>query len=284
MSHLETNSLRRVAIVSAGVALAAGMAGAQQPAPGSFVGAVLLTDDAPATAAFYSQVFGWNLERADDGGYAVHHRGRIIAGISPLQNAEEDIEESFWLVGLTVEDLDASLEAAETAGGRIYENAERVSEYGRFAVVADREGAPAMLIEPGRQPLGDTEGHGSWAWAELWTDDMAAAAGFYGPVVGVSHHEIARGDGSYHVFGSRGQARVGMVTIPDEFDDVEPGWAPYVAVADLAEVLETTERLGGAVVFSRTEHPAEGAVALIRDPSGAVLFLYQVGSHQESSK
>lgn len=275
---------RRMALLTAfSLALFGSAADAEQPPSGAHLGAVLLTDDAAGASTFYADLLGWDLERADDGGYAVLHRGRLVASISPLQRAAQDIEESFWLVGLAVEDLDASLDAARTAGGRVFENAERVSDYGRFAVVADREGAPVMLIEAGREPVGGTDGHGSWIWAELWTDDVASAAGFYEPVLSVRHHEIQRGDGSYHVFGSQGQARVGVITIPDELEKVEPGWAPYVAVADLAEALEATERLGGEVVFSRTEHPAEGAVALIRDPSGAVLFLYQLGSHQEGS-
>jgi predicted enzyme related to lactoylglutathione lyase len=259
---------------------------AQQPKtePGSFVGAVLVSDDAAAASAFYAGLFGWDMERAKDGGYAVRHKGRAVAGISPLQNAREEIEESFWLVGLAVDDIDRALEAAREGGGRIYEQAERVSDYGHFAVVADRQKAPLMLVEPGVEPLGGTEGPGSWVWAELWTSDAEDAAAFYGEVLGVDNHELDRGGRSYRVIGPAGEPRAGMVVIPAEFETVEPGWAPYVAVADLEAALAEVRRLGGEVVFNATEHQAEGAVALIRDPSGAVLFLYQIGSHQGANR
>jgi predicted enzyme related to lactoylglutathione lyase len=224
------------------------------------------------------------MERAGDGGYAVHHKGRRIAGISPLQNAREEIEESFWLVGLAVDDIDRALEAAREGGGTIYEHAERVSDYGHFAVVADRQKAPLMLVEPGVEPLGGTEGPGSWVWAELWTSDAEDAAAFYGEVLGVDNHELDRGGRSYRVIGPAGEPRAGMVVIPAEFETVEPGWAPYVAVADLQAALAEVRRLGGEVVFNAAEHPAQGAVALIRDPSGAVLFLYQIGSHQGANR
>jgi len=259
---------------------------AQQPAPaaGTFVGAVLLTDDADAASTFYGDLFGWDMERAKDGGYAVRHKGRMVAGISPLQQAKEDIEESFWLVGLSVDSLDRALDAARQGGGKIFNDAERVSDYGRFAVIADRQQAPLMLVEPGIKPIGGTSGHGSWVWPELWTNDIEDAAAFYAMVLGVSRDQLDRGGESYDVLTSQGKPRAGIVTIPEEYENVKPGWAPYVAVSDLAAAVQKVKRLGGSVVFSTTEHPAEGAVALVKDPTGAVLFLYQIGSHQEAAQ
>lgn len=283
LNRLQTS----VAVVAAaGLLVIAAPATAQQPrpAPGTFVGAVLVSDDAAAASAFYTELFGWDMERAKDGGYAVRHKGRAVAGISPLQNAKEDIEESFWLVGLAVDDIDRALEAAREGAGTVYEHAERVSDYGHFAVIADRQKAPLMLVEPGVEPLGGTEGPGSWVWAELWTSDVEDAAAFYADVLGVDNHQLDRGGRSYRVIGPEGEPRAGMVVIPEELETVEPGWAPYVAVADLRAALAEVRRLGGEVVFNAAEHPAQGAVALIRDPSGAVLFLYQIGSHQETSR
>ena len=207
----------------------------------------------------------------------------MVAGISPLQNSKKGVEGSFWLVGLAVHDVDQSLTAAADNGFAVYEDAEEVGEYGRFAVIADRQKAPLQLVEAGSKPIGGTTGPGSWVWAELWTDDIEDAAASYAAVLGVSHDQLDRGGEPYHVFTSKGEARTGIVAIPDEFENVDPGWAPYVAVAELAAALEDVTRLGGKVVFSETEHPAQGSVALIMDPTGAVLFLYQIGSHQEAS-
>jgi hypothetical protein len=254
------------------------------PAPGSFVGAVLVSDDAEAASSFYSELFGWDMERADDGGFAVRHKGRMVAGITPLRDTNPDIEESFWLVGLAVDDVQAALAAAERAGGTIYERAERVSDYGHFAVIADRQTAPLLLVEAGTKPIGGTTGPGSWVWAELWTDDVNDAATFYQTVLGVASDVLDRSGSNYGVLTSEETARAGMVTIPDEFESLDPGWAPYVGVGDLTASLEQVEKLGGAVIFNVTEHPAQGAVALIRDPSGAVLFLYQLGSHSEAAQ
>ena len=282
-----SNPLTVIVLAALIAALAiASPAAAQQgaPAPGTFLGAVLVTDDASAASAFYAALFGWDMEQAKDGGFAVRHKGRMIAGISPLREASEEVEESFWLVGVMVEDVDRALRAAADGNARIHEKVQRVSDYGRFAVVADRQNAPVLLIEPGAKPIGRTNGPGSWMWAELWTDDLEDAAAFYADVIGVGHDTTDRGGELYHLLTSQGEARAGIIKIPAELEEVEPGWAPYVAVADLGASLGKVNELGGKVIFGETDHPAEGSVALIMDPSGAVLFLYQIGSRGEAAK
>ncbi|MEJ2190116.1 MAG: VOC family protein, partial [Acidobacteriota bacterium] len=149
-------------VAVAGLAMAL-PAQAQQkaPAPGSFLGAVLISDDARAASEFYKALFGWDMEQAEDGGYAVRHKGRMIAGISPLKESNKEVEESFWLVGLTVGDLDAALKSAREDGAKIYDDSRRNNDYGRFEVIADRQKAAVLLIEPGYKPLGRTSGPGS---------------------------------------------------------------------------------------------------------------------------
>ena len=285
---INRHRLKRLAVrvlVLAGLAPAmSSPAAAQQEsiAPGTFLGAVLISDDATAASSFYADLFGWDMERAKDGGYAVRHHGQMIAGISPLSESSEEVEESFWLVGLTVDDLDDALQAASKGGAKIYEDAHHVSDYGRFAVIADRQNAPVLLIEPGTKPLGRGRDHGSWVWAELWTDDVDDAARFYGNVFGVGHDTVDRGGHDYDVFTSREKPRSGVVEIPEELETVEPGWAPYVAVSDISVSLAKVKELGGRVIFGETEHPATASVALIMDPSGAVLFIYQIGSSEEA--
>ena len=248
------------------------------PTPGTFLGAVLISDDAEAASAFYAAIFGWDMEKAKDGGFAVRHKGQMIAGISPVRESNEEFDESTWLVGLMVEDIDRSLESAAKHKATIHEKVERVSDYGRFAVVADRQGAPLLLIEPGITPLGHGQDHGSWVWAELWTDDVEDAVAFYGDVIGVDHGTTDRGGEDYHIFTSKEKPCAGIIEIPPELERVEPGWAPYVAVSDLGATLGEVKELGGRVVFGETDHPSDAAVALILDPSGAAMFLYQIGS------
>jgi predicted enzyme related to lactoylglutathione lyase len=270
-----------LATVGAVLVMTAPLAAQQEAiAPGTFLGAVLVSDDAPAASSFYEGLFGWDMERADDGGYAVRHKGQLIGSITPIRDASTEFDESFWLVGVTVEDVDQSLQTATNIKATIHEEVEQVSDYGRFAVVADRQGAPLLLIEPGIKPIGRGRDHGSWIWAELWTNDVEDAAAFYANVIGVAHGTVDRGGQDYHVFTSQQKPRTGIIEIPAKLETVEPGWAPYVAVDDLSGSLAKVKELGGRIVFGETEHPSTGSVALIMDPSGAVVFIYQIGSSE----
>jgi predicted enzyme related to lactoylglutathione lyase len=252
--------------------------------PGTFLGASLASEDAAGAVTFYTALFGWDAEKTQDG-YALNHKGRLVASITQINGSMPNVTESFWLVAFAVNNVKLTMDSARENGATIFRPVTKVQGgNGQYLIIGDNEKAPVMFIEPRDTPIGGTTGPGSWVWAELWSDDIDKAVQFYADVAGFGHEEIDRGDQPYHVFTSQGERRAGVVKIPPELKDVEPGWAPYVAVADLSASTAKVKELGGTVVFGNLEHPAEGAVALILDPAGAALFLYQIGSHEEAAK
>ena len=250
-------------------------------APGTFLGSDLLTEKAVTAAAFYGELFGWDVEKVREDSYAIHHQGRLIASISKIDSADPGVNESFWLVGIAVADLDKAVNAASRLGGEVREPVRAVEGYGRFAVIADPQGAPVMLIEPGSKPIGGTTGPGSWVWAELWTDDVDAAADFYAKVIGYEQSKVERNGENYHVFKFGEEIRAGLVKIPTELENLEPGWAPYIGVESLTKTMVRVRELGGRVIFASEDNPVRGAVALIAGPAGAVLFVHEIGSAKE---
>ena len=263
--------------------MAVAPAGAQQgaPAPGTFLGADLITEDAEKASRFYADLFPWDMEKVEDGGYRVNHKGRLIASISQIDDSDNEVERSFWLVALAVNDLKQSLRSAGGNNGTVLEKNTKVENFGRFAVISDAEKAPVMFIQSGKTPIGGTTGHGSWVWAELWTDSIEKATTFYADVVGVGHDTTDREGKAYHLFTSQGKHRAGIVKIPDELEDVQPGWAPYVDVEDLDKTKDRVRELGGRVIFATDDNPVRGAVALIIDPTGAAFFIHEIGSTKE---
>ncbi len=261
------------------ISFSEGAGGATEP--GAFLGSDLLTEDAVAAATFYAELFGWDVEKVKEGGYAIHHQGRLIASVSQIDSAEDEVDESFWLVGIAVADLDKAVKAASRLGAEIREQVTIVEGYGRFAVISDPQGAPVMLIEPGSIPIGGTTGPGSWVWTELWTDDVDAAADFYAKVIGYGQSEVERREEKYRVFKFGEELHAGLVKIPAELENVEPGWAAYVGVENLTTTMARVRELGGRVIFASEDNPVRGAVALIADPGGAVLFVHQIGSAKE---
>ncbi len=289
MSRVKRPGIRRIIAIAAMFCLPLTMISFSEgaggtSAPGTFLGSDLLTENAVTAAAFYGELFGWDVEKVREDSYAIHHQGRLIASVSKIDSADPGVNESFWLVGIAVADLDKAVNAARRLGAEVREAVTTVEGYGRFAVIADPQGAPVMLIEPGSKPIGGTTGPGSWVWAELWTDDVDAAADFYAKVIGYGQSKVERNGEKYRVFKFGEEIRAGLVKIPTELENLEPGWAAYVGVENLTATMVRVRELGGRVIFASEDNPVRGAVALIADPAGAVLFVHQIGSAKEATK
>ena len=142
-----------------------------------------------------------------------------------------------------------------------------------FAIIEDLEGAPVVFLDP-EKPLGGERAAGAWVWAELWTDDPVAASKFYGEVVGYERSETDLLGQAYPVFEIDGEPRAGMVEIEDKA--VDPIWAPYLAVADVAATVRKAKSLGGRILLEPKPENRGGRVALLADPTGGAFFIYQI--------
>lgn len=115
--------------------------------------------------------------------------------------------------------------------------------------------------------------HGSFAWYELLTTDMAAAKTFYGRVVGWETRDASAAF-PYTVF-SAGKAEIGgMMELPADARRMgaTPRWVGYVAVDDIDDTVERLRRLGGAVFVPPTDSNI-GRVAIVADPQTATFGL-----------
>ena len=252
-------------------------AGAQQGASADEPGAVrwfgLLTEDAAAARAFYADLFGWQMERTSSGGYIADHDGQPFAAITQIGRTTPEVNESTWLVGVVVSDLRASVATARRLGAQVLQDVSRAEGFAQWAVIEDPHGAQVLLMVPER-PLGGIEGPGNWVWAELWTTDQEASSRFYSRVIGWKFVEVDRPDGPYPTFQSAGEASAGLV--PIEKGAMEPGWAPYIGVADLEATLARARKLGGEVLLEPNEEIYQGRVAALADPTGVAFLVVEL--------
>ena len=156
-----------------------------------------------------------------------------------------------------------------------------VEDSGRYAVIRDPQGALVILGQPTRD-IGGPREPGFFVWAELWTDDVDAAAIFYSEVIGYESRVIERPGGEYTVFETGGIPRAGLVSTPNE--QVDPVWAPYIGVADIDAILVNTVELGGRVVVGPQEHAEGRRIALIEDPSQAMIFVVELSAEDGGSR
>jgi predicted enzyme related to lactoylglutathione lyase len=241
----------------------------------------LVSEDSATAAAFYADLFGWNVGPEDDGVRKVSHQGRDIASIIQIDNRLPNAAESQWLVGIAVDDLDQAVSFSRSAGGSVLREVTEVPDSGRYAVIRDPQGAVLILGTPSRE-IGGPRQAGFLVWVELWTDDVDGAAEFYDRIIGYGGRSIDRPAGSYTVFEVDGTPRAGLVPTPEK--EMRPVWAPYIGVRDLAATVARTTELGGRVVLEPSPELAGGRVALIEDPANAMIFIAQLPPDEEGSK
>jgi len=119
--------------------------------PGGIVWNELLTTDTATAAQFYARTFGWAAE-AQQGPtpYTVFkHDGRAIGGM-PTIDAEGPVPPC-WHVYFGVADCDAAVERAAKMGGRSLEPTMEVAGVGRFAPLADPQGAAFSVMQSAPQ-------------------------------------------------------------------------------------------------------------------------------------
>jgi uncharacterized protein len=117
---------------------------------------------------------------------------------------------------------------------------------------------------------------GWFVWHELATTDPAAAETFYTQVVPwtVQPSELSA---SYRMIEAGGAAIGGIVAIDPSMADRKgtPHWTPYVYVYDVDASARQAADLGGRVVAGPGEVPGVGCWALLADPQGATIGIYE---------
>ena len=68
-------------------------------------------------------------------------------------------------------------------------------------------------------------------------------------------------------------ARAGVFRLPDSKKDVPPNWLPYVFVTDPAGLAARVPGLGGRVLLAPRSELRKGTLAVVADPTGAVVAL-----------
>ncbi len=114
--------------------------------------------------------------------------------------------------------------------------------------------------------------HGDIHWSELVTPDPEKAAKFYSKVIGWTVNEMDMGPaGKYRVCAKGDQMICGIKGSTPEMGDAPPHWATYIAVRDVDQTAKDAAAAGGKVVQPPFDIPGVGRIAMIQDPTGAMI-------------
>ena len=245
-----------------------------------FVWYELMTTDVAAAAAFYSQVVGW---RAEDSGmpgvdYTLLKVGDArVAGMMPTPAELQAIgAPSAWRGYIAVDDVDAVEARLLQLGGKVVRPADDIPGVGRFASVADPQGAPFVLFKPQSgdpPPMPAPDSPGTTGWHELRAMDGPSAFDFYATLFGWTRGQaLDMGPlGTYQLFDIAGESSGAVMTkMPDA---PRPEWRYYFTVAAIDAAARRITDLGGRVAMEPLQVPTGHWVLHGVDPQGAVFAL-----------
>src|SRR5215813_11749700 len=121
---------------------------------------------------------------------------------------------------------------------------------------------------------------GTFSWAELMTTDSGKAKKFYEPLLGWDFDDMPAGpDMIYSMSKVGGQYVGGLFTMGESMKGMPPAWASYVTVEDVDAAAKKVTANGGSIMKEPFEVMDVGRMAVVADPTGAALCLWQARKH-----
>ena len=241
---------------------------------GRFVWYELTATDPAASTSFYRTVMGWGEKDAGlpDLSYTLLSAGSVpVAGITATTPGVG----AGWTGYVGVRDVDAAVATAVDLGGAVHEAPTDVPGIGRYAVLADPQGARLALFKPfDSEVAAPPPGlHGSGGWHELHTTDWAEAWPFYEALFGWTLREAddLGPTGQYQTFatGTAAESRGGMMTDRKG----SPRWLYYFHVDGIDDAIARVRQADGMVIAGPHEAPEGVFIAHCVDPSGTAFAL-----------
>jgi len=242
---------------------------------GRFMWHELLTTDTAAAAGFYAKVLPWRTQPSNMPGYTIFMAGGSqVGGLMALPDDGAGTP-AHWLVYIGTANVDATVSQAQGLGARLCKPATDIPNVGRFAVLADPQGATFAVFTPSAGTPPPQPAQGAFSWHELQTTDVAAALNFYGQLFGwtrgVGHDMGAMG--VYQLFDHGGAGVGGMCNT--QGPSTPPSWLSYVHVADASKAVASAKAAGGRLLHGPIEVPGGSWIALFLDPQGGAFAVQE---------
>ena len=245
---------------------------------GAFCWNQLNTTDLAASKAFYEGLFGWQVSEESMGGLSMHIISSGATMIGEMMAMPPEVKmPSHWLSYVWVKDIHDVVAKASARGAKIFVPVTEIPGVGHIAVFADPKGAILGVYATDKAP-GSPEpiGPGTFCWYECMSRDIETEKAFYGDLFGwTSTDQTMEGGHVYHLQ-HRGIDQVaGMMAMDGPgWEGIPDNWTAYVAVTDIEATVAKIKPLGGSICVPVTDIQI-GRFAVLQDPTGAVLSLFQ---------
>jgi len=127
-------------------------------------------------------------------------------------------------------------------------------------------------------PTRDAAPLGAPCWVELYTSDTTASRAFYGDLFGWTSEDAGEEYGGYINFSKDG-VRVAGCMGQEAGSQMPDLWTVYLAVADAKATVDAAAANGGQVQLDAMDVMELGTMAMVADPGGAAIGIWQPGLH-----
>jgi predicted enzyme related to lactoylglutathione lyase len=126
-------------------------------------------------------------------------------------------------------------------------------------------------------PPSDAHDPGTICWIDLASTDAAGATEFYCELFGWTATEPIESAGGYRILLHEGREVAGLAPVWGDTD--RSAWSTYVASHDTDAACAAAQAAGGDVVMEPMDVLSAGRTAILRDPGGALISLWEAGDH-----
>jgi len=122
----------------------------------------------------------------------------------------------------------------------------------------------------------------TFSWADVNTTDTAAGKAFYSALFGWESEDHPVSEGVYYtMFRKDGHYVAALSPMQQEMQaqGIQPHWNCYISVDNVDAVAGQVAGLGGTVLMPPFDVLDSGRMAMIQDPTGATVALWQAGNH-----
>lgn len=233
--------------------------------------------------AFYKKVMGWEIADSGMPDFTYHLASSadgMVAGLMENPSDPPNIP-PHWTIYFAVDDLDRSVADASAAGAQVFVPPTEVPGTGRFAMLADPQGAAFGLLQPDMSQMSAEDraqaeanapfdqskiGHGHWN--ELMTTDPEAGLAFYATLLGWQKSTpVPMGEtGVYQLFSHNG---TDIGAVQSMGNAPVPNWLAYFGTSSVTEAMARITDNGGTLIHGPQEVPGGAFIAIALDPQGA---------------
>jgi predicted enzyme related to lactoylglutathione lyase len=119
---------------------------------------------------------------------------------------------------------------------------------------------------------------GAPCWIDLMTSDTQRSRRFYGQLFGWAAEQPAQEFGGYFNFRKDGVPVAGCM--PSQSPEMPDVWSVYLATEDARKAVDAATDHRGQIIVDAMDVADLGTMAVVTDPGGAAIGIWQPGRHQ----